>query len=137
MKKLDIIIKASEKGIKIPDDYKQTFQDLINFCNNKRGGYMRLILSPPFKHRSTGEKSQNHHLNGHCYQISNYTGEDFDVVKKHIKRIAIKYGYPTYTDIFGELQPKSETEIDIIECGYAIEASHEVAALLDIKLREE
>lgn len=98
---------------------------------------MRLMLSPPFKHRSTGEKSQNHHLNGHCQQIANYSGEDFDIVKVHIKRIAIKYGYPTYTDIFGELQPKSETEIDSTECGYAIEASHEIAALLEIRLREE
>ncbi len=134
--KLDIIIKASEKGLKIPDDYKYVFNQIIEFCIKKRGGYMRLMLSPPFKHRSTGEKSQNHHLNGHCQQISNYSGEDFDIVKKHIKRIAIKYGYPTYTDIFGELQPKSETEIDTTECGYAIEASHEVAALLDIKLKE-
>lgn len=137
MKKLDIIIKASEKGIKIPDDYKQTFHDMIDFCNNKRGGYMRLVLSPPFKHRSTGEKSQNHHLNGHCQQISNYTGEDFDIIKMHVKRKAIKYGYPTYTDVLGELQPKSETEIDSTECGYAIEASHEIADFLNIKLREE
>ena len=137
MKKLDIIIKASEKGLKIPDDYKQTFHNLIDFCNNKRGGYLRLVLSPPFKHRSTGEKSQNHHINGHVQQISNHTGEDFDVIKMQAKRNAIKRGYPIYIDIFGNTMPKSETEIDSTEAGYLIEELHLIADFLSIKLREE
>lgn len=137
MKRLDIIIKISGKGINIPDDYKQTFHNMIDFCNNKRGGYMRLMLSPPFKHRSTGEKSQNHHINGHVQQISNHTGEDFDVIKIQAKRNAIKRGYPIYIDIFGNTVPKSETEIDSTEAGYLIEELHLIADFLDIKLREE
>ena len=98
---------------------------------------MRLILSPPFKHRSTGEKSQNHHINGHCQQISNHTGEDFDVIKMQAKRNAIKRGYPIYVDIFGNTMPKSETEIDSTEAGYLIEELHLIADFLSIKLREK
>jgi len=136
MKKLDIIIKATEKGIKIPDEYRQSFDNMIKYCNEKRGGYMRLVLSPPFKHRSTGERSQNHHINGHCQQIANETGEDFDVIKLHAKRMAIKRGYPVKVNIFGETVPLSETEIDTEQAGYLIEALHEIAAFLDIKLQE-
>ena len=127
MKKLDIIIKASENGIKIPDDYKQTFLDLIKYCNEKRGGFMRLILSPPFKHRSTGEKSQNHHINGHVQQISNETGEEFDVIKMYAKRSAIKRGYPIRDDLFGDVQPLSETEIDSEQAGFLIDELHMIA----------
>ena len=137
MKKLDIIIKASENGLKIPDDYKQTFLDLIKYCTEKRGGFMRLILSPPFKHRSTGEKSQNHHINGHCQQIANSTGEDFDVIKMHAKRTAIKRGYPVRNDLFGDVQPLSETEIDSEQAGFLIDELHMIADFLGIILKEE
>ena len=145
MKKMDIIIKAQENGLKIPDDYKQTFLDLIEYCNVKRGGFMRLILSPPFKHRSTGEKSQNHHINGHCQQITNETGQSFFDVKKYVKQIAIDIGYPilydkdgnAILDLWGNEQGISETEADTKEAGYLIEAVHENADELGIKLREE
>ena len=136
MKKLDIIIKASENGIKIPDDYKQTFLDLIKYCTEKRGGFLRLILSPPFKHRSTGPKSQGNHINGHVQQISNTTGEEFDVIKMEAKRRSMKRGYPWRPDIFGGTQPVSETEIDTEQAGFLIDELHMIAAFLDIKLKE-
>lgn len=135
-KKLDIIIKASENGLKIPDDYKQTFLDLIKYCNEKRGGFMRLVLTPPFRHRSTGEKSQNHAINGFVQQIANSTGEDFDVIKMHAKRSAIKRGYPIRDDLFGDVQPLSETEIDSEQAGFLIDELHMIADFLGIKLKE-
>ena len=137
MKKLDIIIKASEKGLRIPDQNREVFNQIIKYCNDKRGGFMRLQLSPPFKHRSTGPGSQNHHINGHCQQISNETGEDFDVIKEEAKRKAIKRGYPIRTDIFGYTRTLSETEIDTEQAGYLIESLHEIADFLGIKLRED
>lgn len=150
MKKLDIIIKTSEGGIKIPDDYKQTFYDILDFCINKRGGYMRLILSPPFKHRSTGEKSENHHINGHCQQIANITGQSFFDVKKYAKQKAIDRGYPILyskdkdgnddkpiLDFWENEQGISETEIDSEQSGFLIESLHQIADELNIKLREE
>ena len=137
MKKLDIIIKTTGDGIRIPDEYRGTFKQLIKYCNEKWGGYMRLVLSPPFKHRTTGEKSQNHAINGFVQQIANETGEDFDVIKMHAKRMAIKRGYPVKVNIFGETVPLSETEIDTEQAGFLIEALHEIASFLSITLRED
>lgn len=136
MKKLDIIIKASENGLKIPDDYKQTFLDLIKYCNEKRGGYMRLILQPPFKHRSTGPKSQGNHINGHVFQISNTTGEEFEVVKMEAKRRSMKRGYPWKSDIFGGTQPLHEYEIDTEQASFLIDELHMIADFLGIVLKE-
>jgi hypothetical protein len=135
--KIDTVLKLTDKGIRLPDDLQPAKQRLFDFCNKSRGGYLRVTLAPPYKKRSTGDKSQNHHLNGHCQQIANETGEDFDIIKMHVKRTAIKYGYPTYEDVFGELQPKSEADTDTIECGYAIEACHEIAAFLGVVLDEK
>ena len=136
MKKLDIIIKASEKGLSIPDDYKPTFHSIIDYCKEHRNGYLRLVISTPYKHRSTGEKSQNHHINGHVTQISNFTGEDFDIIKMEAKRRAIKRGYPTYIDIFGNTIPVSESEIDSTQAGYLIEELHMIADFLSLILKE-
>ena len=135
--KIDIVIKATDKGIKIPDDYQPTFKNLLEFCHKNRGGYLRITLAPPFKKRSTGEGSQNHHINGHVTQISNYTGEDFDVIKLEAKRKAIKYGYPTRIDLFKNTIPLSESEIDTVQAGYLIDALHEIADFLDVKLIEK
>jgi len=137
MKKLEIILKSYHDGIKIPDKYQKTFHELIDYCNDKRGGYIKLVLTPPFKKRSTGIGSQNHHINGHCQQIANETGEDFDVIKQEAKRKAIKRGYPIRVDIFGYTRTLSETEIDTEQAGYLIEALHEIADFLSIKLRED
>ena len=136
MKKLDIIIKISNDKLRVPDEYQPTFTALLEYCNTKRGGYMRVQLSPPFKHRSTGEKSQNHHINGHCQQIANETGEDFDIIKLEAKRIAIKRGYPIRTNLFGDATPKSETDIDSEQAGFLIDSLHEIADFLNIKLNE-
>jgi len=136
-KKLDIIIKASENGIKIPDDYKQAFLDVIKYSDKHRGGFLRVIITMPFKHRSTGEKSQNHAINGFVQQIANSTGEDFDVIKMHAKRSAIKRGYPIRDDLFGDVQPLSETEIDSEQAGFLIEELHMIADFLGIKLKED
>ncbi len=136
MKKLDIIIRITDGKLRIPPVNQDTFKALLEYCNNKRGGYMRIQLSPPFKHRSTGEKSQGNHINGHVQQIANETGEDFDILKTEAKRKAIKRGYPIRTNIFGEAVPLSETEIDSEQAGFLIESLHEIADFLGIKLNE-
>jgi hypothetical protein len=136
VKKLDIIIKISGDRLRIPNEFKPTFQSLLDYCNEKRGGYLRMQLSPPFKHRSTGENSQNHHINGHCQQIANETGEEFDVIKAEAKRRAIKWGYPIRTNVFGEAVPLSETELDPEQAGFLIESLHEIAGFLEVRLKE-
>lgn len=136
MKKLDIIIKCEPKGIRIPDAFKPLFNEVLDFCNKKRGGYLRVQVSPPVKKRTTGENSQSHHINGHVQLIAQSIGEDFDVVKEEAKRKAISKGYPYRTDAFGHVQPLSETALDTEQAGHLIEALHEIAAFLNIKLKE-
>ena len=137
VKPIDIIVKTQKGGIKIPDMYRLSYDNMLAFCDKTRGGYIRLKISPPFKKRSTGEKSQNHHINGHIQQIANETGEEFEVIKDYAKKKAVKYGYPIRTDILGNARPLSETEIDTEAAGYLIEAVHELAAFLEITLYEQ
>lgn len=87
--------------------------------------------------RTTGPHSQNRHLNGHVQQIAQETGEDFDVVKREIKRRARKRGYPFKTSRFGYAVPQSEAKATVEECALLIDEAHEVAAWLNITLRED
>jgi len=93
--------------------------------------------------RTTGWRSQNHHLNGHIAQIARETGNDFEDVKIGIKCRAIKRGFPpphqikvkawsTPVDVF-----KSEVNCSKHECAMLIDEAHQVADELGIKLREE
>lgn len=105
-----------------------------------------IMLSTPRKKRSTGPWSQNHHLNGHCVQIANSTGQDFEAVKLYVKRAAIARGLPLklkpdgdvlLSIVDGEPVPISEADMDTIQCGWCIEEAHILAAELGIILREE
>jgi len=93
-------------------------------------------LGKPRKPRSTGEGSQNAHLNGHVQQIAAETGDEFDDVKMEIKRRAIKRGYPFHTDSFGNVVPQSEADASTEECAMLIEEAHDVAGFLNIRLKE-
>jgi hypothetical protein len=88
------------------------------------------------KHRSTGWKSQNHHINGHCQQIAQDTGNDFDTVKTYCKTQAISRGYPIDV-IRGQVVPWSESRIDTLQASYLIDMIHQLAAELGIILQEE
>ena len=137
MKSLDIFVKTTNGGIKIPDQFRQTYNEVLEFCEKNRGGNLRLRITPPQKKRTTGEMSQNHHINGHCQQIANETGEEFEIIKDYAKKKAVKYGYPVRSDIFGKAVPLHESEIDTVAAGYLIDALHEMAAFLEITLRED
>ena len=93
-------------------------------------------ISKPRKPRTTGERSQNHHLNGHCQQLAQETGNDFDTVKYAVKYRAIPGGYPY--DTMGDLVvPWSESRVDTVQCAVAIVEAHRLADELGIKLIEE
>jgi hypothetical protein len=108
----------------------------LHKCRDKHNGFVLLTLQPPKKPRTTGEGSQNHHLNGHIMQICNETCNSYNAVKNEIKRIAVeKMGYP-YEEINGHIYPKGESESSTDECAKLIEASHLLAADLGIVLQE-
>ena len=105
-------------------------------CRDKHHDYVLLTLQPPKRPRTTGEGSQNHHLNGHIMQICNETGSSYNAVKDEIKRIAVEnMGYP-YELVNGHIHPQGESECSTDECAKLIEAAHVLAADLCIILQE-
>ena len=105
-------------------------------CRDKHNDYVLVTLQPPKKPRTTGEGSQNHHLNGHIMQICNETGASYSATKDEVKRIAVELmGYP-YEIINGHIHPKGESDSSTDECAKLIEAAHVLAADLSIILIE-
>lgn len=106
-------------------------------CRDKHNDYVLVTIASPKRPRTTGDGSQNHHLNGHIMQICVETGNDYDAIKNAVKMIAVEQmGYP-YTDFHGVITPKSESESSTDECAKLIEAAHILAADLGIILKEE
>jgi hypothetical protein len=94
-------------------------------------------IGKPRRPRSTGPYSQNHHLNGHCQAIAMETGQDYETVKREVKRMAVSMGYPPPEEWRGETVYKSEADCTVEECGLLIDAAHLLAAELGILLRED
>ena len=104
-------------------------------CRDKHNDYVLVTIQPPKKPRTTGERSQNHMLNGNIMQICNETGNDYDTIKLAVKMIAVEQlGYP-YKTIAGNVIPLRERESSTIECSKLIEASFMLAADLGIILK--
>jgi hypothetical protein len=76
-------------------------------------------------------------LNGFVQQVCVSTGDDFDSVKAHVKHLAISRGYPFKTTRWGEVVPKSEGKATVEEAVMLIETVEQVAAELQIVLRED
>ena len=100
------------------------------------GDWYDVAITLPKRTRSTGEKSQSHHFNGHCQQIAMETGNEFDHVKMWCKMKAIDMGYPFETLPTGDRFPQSEAIASVGDCVILIETAHMVAADLGITLIE-
>ena len=140
---IDVVLKrVYNKGhicFELPNDAftRESIRKLLAACRAKNNDYVRVVLQRPRKKRSTGDKSQNHHLNGHIMQICAETGNDYESVKNAVKMLAVEQmGYP-YTDFHGVITPKGESESSADECAKLIEAAHVLAADLGIILKEE
>lgn len=108
----------------------------LSKCRENNNGYVLVTFQPPKKPRTTGEGSQNHHLNGHIMQICNETQNSYKAVKDEIKRIAVEnMGFP-YEIVNGHIHPQGESESSTAECALLIEAAHVLAADLGIILQE-
>lgn len=110
------------------------------FASTLKTKYFRFQASRPRKPRTTGKESQNHAINGYCQQIAVATGNDFDTVKITAKYRAISRGYPFETMIIpggNNTVPLSESKIDTIQAGYLIDELKQIAAELNITLKEK
>ena len=134
---VDIIHASdSEMTIVFPVVAQDAWLVLREKLKKKRINQVYLKMGMPRKPRTTGEGSQNHHLNGHIQQIAQHTGEDFATTKWQIKQRALNKGYPFDTGKLGVPVPRSESVASTVECGYLIDECHEVASWLGVKLRE-
>lgn len=131
-------------SFEVPEAYKYEYRQLV--LKAQPYDVFDVVVSTPKRARTTGDHSQNHHLNGHCQQIANETGNDFADVKSAIKRRAFRRGlrYKSketgeiiYSLVDGEPEPISEADMTIEECAYCIEEAHILADELAIRLREE
>ena len=130
--------------LNLSQNQKDLCQEMFKNCVDKYGGNIRVVFQTPKRLRSTGERSQNRHLNGHIQQICEDTGNEFDLVKLAVKERAIDMGYPMIYDkngepkkgLFGIRLAKSESEATIEECTLLINAVHLFAAEAGIYLRE-
>lgn len=142
----DLIIPAAKRvdmksgiviGYELPEQARDPYWFLVYQLEKKGIVYHQLKIARPFKPRTTGKGSQCNHLNGHVRQLCMQTGYDFDVMKEFVKRKAIKRGWPMDTAPDGEAYPRSETKVSSQEINAGIEECHQLAAELDIPLREE
>lgn len=125
-------------AFEIPVDavMKQAIAKELTKCREKNNDYVLVTIQPPKRPRTTGDGSQNHHLNGHIMQICSETGQDYEAVKNKIKMIAVEQmGYP-YKEWQGVITPQGESECSTEDCAKLIEASHVLAAFLGIILQE-
>lgn len=102
----------------VPHVARDAWQYYLQSQEEKGIEFDRLLISRPFKPRSTGKYSQCNRVNGFIRQIARHTDIDFDVLKIYFKRKAVKRGYPAKTDPDGELQPLSEKHINTVQAGY-------------------
>jgi hypothetical protein len=106
------------------------------FSDKLRGGPAVIQLKKWYQSRTTGWKSQNHHINGHIAQLSQETAVDFDTLKLYLKNKAITRGYP-YDILDDCVYPWSETRIDSLQASFLIDEIHQFAAERGIQLIEE
>lgn len=118
-------------------------KDLINLCRSKHNDFYRISISPPYKKRTTGYKSQNHKLNGGIMALCEWSGQEFAEIKMLIKERAIKRGYPVKMDEEGLIIinirtgnpiPKSESDCNTVECALLIDELEQLAAEMEFTL---
>lgn len=128
-----------------PKNLERHLKELFALAEQKHNGFVTIGLSLPRKPRTTGEKSQNRHLNGHIQQLAQHTGLDFEVIKLEVKHQAISRGYPilydskgdAVLDLWGRVRGISEADCSTVECGYLIDTVHQIASEQDCILKEE
>ena len=114
---------------------KERFDELLRLLRTLKNNQIYVELGKPKRPRTTGEKSQNHALNGAIQPICEETGNDFDTVKAYVKNMAISLGYP-FDTFKGKVIPWSESRTDTVQCRMLIDCVHRLAAELSITLKE-
>ncbi len=121
----------------IPVPFRDYYWYMVQEHERKGIHFEKLRISKPFKPRTTGKHSQNHHINGHIQQLCVQTGMDFDTLKYYLKRLAISRNYPFDTTPDGDIVPWSERRISTEQAAILIETIHQFAAENGYWLKED
>lgn len=114
--------QAAHYGAMLPDDTRAIYEVTI-----KRW----------YKRRTTGDRSQNHHIHGHIRDIAQQTGNAFGATKHRLKALAMDDGeYPGLL-VFDGYEPVSEADLNTLQAGVFIEWLHRFAAEWGVILEEE
>ena len=101
---------------------------LLEHSKAKCAGYLNVRFDLPHRPRTTGWKSQSHHLRGHARQLCGYTGFSMSEMMQIIKEDT-----PSWPVEFKEFRGKrrmihaSEADISIETASEAIEICHRIA----------
>ena len=129
---------------KIPPEKKGLLARIVERAKKSHGGFVSITIETPKKPRTTGDKSQSHHLNGHIQQIAEETGMPFEAVKLEVKHRGVSMGYPMLLkkngevklDIWGRVMGISEADSSTKDCAILIEVTHILAAEIGMILKE-
>ena len=112
-----------------PRGFEDALAVLLEKANRKHAGYLNVKLDLPHRPRSTGWKSQNHHLRGHARQLCGYTGFNMSEMMQIIKEDT-----PSWPVDFKVIRGKrrmiyaSEADISMEVASDGIEMCHVYAA---------
>ena len=114
--------------------FQEKINHILQLCD-KKGGYVSVSIEPPYRPRTTGDKSQNNLFWLLATRISQETGMDIREVERSLKEKAINKGYPYHINkITGKPEGDSMTKINTVQMSYLIDTTYEVIAFLGIVL---
>ena len=116
-------------------EIRAALKGVVDLCESKYSGFVRLEISPPYRARTTGPSSQNNLIWALITEIAKATGNELEDVEMAAKERAVKRGYPyKQNKITGQLMPLSMTKIDTQQASYLIDELYAIAAEYEIKL---
>lgn len=145
MDKAKLVMKIESYSIKdgmmllSVNDYavRAMLKGLVDLCDKKYSGYVRLEMTPPRRPRSTGPGSQNNLVWRLITLIANETGNELEDVELAAKERAVKRGYPYRVNkITGQIVPASMKTISTVEASYLIDELYQIAAEYEVDVEE-
>ena len=135
------IINATDSEITIvlPGVAQDAWLVLREKLKKKRINQVYLKMGMPRKPRTTGKRSDNTHVHGHASEIGHEVGETKSKIIMDAVEIAMaKMGreFPTHTDYKGDIVPDGEPEWSTYVAHEVIEALHQIATMIPMKLTE-
>jgi hypothetical protein len=99
-------------SVEVPYEFRSNVDELLQKCYAKNNGHLTFSVELPRQARSTGPRSINNRIHGHCENLAEQIppdkdGKKFtaDEVYAAMKRMSVSEGYPTYLSLDGIEEP--------------------------------